>query len=160
MNSVYDVDPSVGGGTCSFFPEWAALYTRYRVLKFHYVVEFANESETTAIVAVVPTKTSFGNNYNFVSQFSEAPYGKSAVVATGSGMNKATLRGSVDLTKFSGYAGYRYDDVSSGLVTGNPVQLYYFQVGLETAGATVNAAVRVQFSFDVQFFQQKVNFVS
>lgn len=159
MNSAYDVDPLVGGGTCLGFNEWASMYTRYRVLRFNYEVEFVNQSSSTLIVSVCPTKTSYGSNYSHCIDFSEAPYGQSRMLSPKGGMDRAVLRGSIDLVKFSGYHGYLFDDVSSGLVTGNPSQLYYLQIGVNSNVTGAVFSVRMKFYLDTQFFQTKPVFV-
>jgi hypothetical protein len=159
MNSAYDVDPAIGGGTIANYALWSAMYTRYRVLAFAYDVEFTNQTDASLLVGCCPTKTSLGDDFANAIDFPEAPYGKGAILAPKGGMDRAKFKGAIDLTKFSGYEGYKYDDVSSGLVTGNPVQMYYFQIGVNSPNLTFTYGCRAKFVLTVQFYQPTPTFV-
>lgn len=157
MNSAYDVNPNIGGGSYSYFAEYAAMYIRYRVLRFHYWITLVNQTSGTMIVGVVPTKEDVGGNYPTMNNLAENPYGKSKLIGPNTGLNKAEFSGTIDLAQFTGHHGYLYDDATASLVTGNPSQQAFFNIGANAYTATTSTSIGGLFRFeiDVAFFDRK-----
>lgn len=156
MNSAYDPDPNILGGTMTYYAEYAAMYRRYRVIKFGYNIEMVNQTNNSMIAAVAPTKLDLGNNYSKVKDFAETVGGKCHLLAPNGGINRCIFKGSIDLPAFSGHAGYLVDDVTSALVNASPNQTYYFNVGVDTPGNMPASAVgaRVQLTYYTVFFDR------
>lgn len=156
MNSAYDPNPSIGGGSCTYFPNYAALFKRYRVLSFSYAVEFVNQMDSTVIASVAPTKDDLGANYSGSIDFGEINGGKAKAVPPEGSNNKVTFRGTVDLAKFSGHAGYLYDDVTSALCTASPNQGYYFNISANsnTTQTASSFGVMKRFVYHTAFFDR------
>jgi len=49
MNSVYDPDPAIGGGTLAGFTQLAAIYNIYQVIRFRFRYEVANLETTEPV---------------------------------------------------------------------------------------------------------------
>lgn len=154
MNSAYDPDPALGGGALSGFNQWAAMYLRYRVLAFEYKISFINNCAQPFVITYCPSKNDFGAGYANPLDFAELPYGGSRVASAKGGMDRASIQGSVDLVKYSGYTGYLYDDVTSSLVTSNPATLFYWNFGINCHQANIiDTVARIELKFITQFFE-------
>lgn len=156
MNSAYDPDPSIGGGSCTYFAQYAAMYRRYRVIKFTYDVEFVNQTESGVVASVCPTKEDLGNNYSLCINFGESVGGKSRMVSAAGGMNKVHFKGVIDLPSFTGHKGYLYDDVTAALVSATPSQTAYFNVAANSnlTQTASSFAVRTRLVYLTVFFDR------
>lgn len=157
MNNVFDVDPAVSSGTVSGFPELAQFYGKYRVLRFRYRVEFANGTDHAIKVMVAPTKTDLGNNYADIIEISELPLGKNRMLSAQGGLDRCQFSGHIDLARYSGNAGYSYDDLSAAAVTGGPADVFYFNVGAASYDAQSATSIDcdIKFIFLIQFFERQ-----
>lgn len=161
MNSAYDPDPATGGGATGFFTEYAALFKRYRVLKFDYDVEVVNNHDSVVVAIVCPTKDDEGANFSGMLNLTENPYAKSHMLASAGGMNRCRFQGTIDLAKFLGYPGYKFDDVTSALVNGNPSISCFFNVGIAAISTTGTPyGVRIKLTYHTEFYEREASNVS
>lgn len=159
MNSVYDPDPHTSsGGVISYFTEYAALYTRYRVLEFRYDVEFANNMAEPIICTVAPSKEDLGDNYIHLEELSEVNQGRSAMAGQAGSQNRCRFRGKINLATYSGFPGYLVDDTTSSRVNTNPAIQFYLNMGFSSnvLQAANSCGVRSFFYYKVIFYEPKV----
>lgn len=160
MNSVYDPDPHVlSGGVVTYFNEYAALYSRYRVIKFDYSVTCVNNTDEPVIFTVAPSKEDLGDNYVDMLELCEVTKGRTALLSANGAMNKFTIGGSVNLATYSGYPGYLTDDITSSRVDTNPSTLFYLNVGVNSniAQSASSFGVRTYLTYHVIFFEPKTD---
>lgn len=160
MNSVYDPDPHVfSGGVITYFNEYAALYSRYRVVKFDYSVTCVNSTDAPVIFTVAPSKEDLGDNYTDMLELSEITKGRTALLSANGAQNKQTIGGSVNLATYSGYPGYLTDDITSSRVDTNPSTLFYLNVGVNSSvnQSSSSFGVRTYLTYHVVFFEPKTD---
>jgi len=143
MNSAYDPDPVLGTGAVTGFTEWAAMYTRYRIVAFSYDIMVANLELFPQLIIVAPSIPDIGANYSRITQMSEVPYGKKSLVSAMGGQDKCLLRDRVDLAKMLGSKTLLWSDNYSSAVTTNPNSQLYFNIGFSSGGATTTKGLFV-----------------
>jgi len=155
MNSVYDPDPNILSGSVSMFNEWAAMYNHYRVLRFHYKITLSNMSTLPLMISTVPTKIDLGANFSGAVNFPEAPYGRASLISAQGGQDRIVLSGTIDLAKFSGHAGYLYDDITGSQVSSSPSSLYYFNIGVNSSQTNIGTVcANVTLTYETLFYDR------
>jgi len=158
MNSAYDPDPHVlSGGSMAYFSEYAALYTRYRVIRFSYSVTAINNTDTPVKFTVAPSKEDLGDNYTNMEELSEVYKGRSALLGQNGSMNRSTISDTIDMATYAGFPGYKTDDTTSARVDTNPSVLFYLNIGINSANAQTGTSfgVRSVFTYHVVFFEPR-----
>jgi len=161
MNSVFDIDPAIGGPQFNSFPQYAQIYRLYRVLKFRYHVTFVNADATEGMAVCAASPTTVGNNNASIGDYSETRFGKSASFGSVSGgASKVVIKGMINLPTFFGGVNYLTNDALGSLVTGNPATLLYFEYGQVTSTAmTLGCSVTVKVSMMVHFYSPFLNII-
>jgi len=160
LNSVYDPDPHVTtGGTITYFSQYAAMYTRYRVISVRYSVVASNLLAEPAIFTVAPSKEDLGDNYAQIQNLAEVNKGSSQMMGANGSMNKCSVRNNINLAVFAGFPGYLTDDTTAARVDTNPSVQYYLNIGV-TSNVLQSAAsfgIRTELYYTVVFFQPKTD---
>jgi len=158
LNSVFDPDPhTISGGTISYFNQYAALYTRYRVLSVRYKVVASNLMAEPVIFTVAPSKEDLGDNFAEIQQLAEINKGVTQLLGANGSMNRSTVTRNIDLAKFSGSPSYLTDDTTAARVDTNPSVQWYLNVGM-TSNILMSASsfgVRTELYYTVVFWQPK-----
>jgi len=136
MNSVYDPDPTLGGGTVDGYTFYSTIYGRYRVVGFKYKIAFDNNDAFEKRAICWPSMIDLGSNYSATDQASELPYSKMKVLSSkGGGSQTKVISGFVPLAQFYGEASYNTGETSLSNYNSNPSLILYFNVG--TSSGTV-----------------------
>jgi len=157
-NCAYDVDPAVFSTETYGFDEYAALYSYYRVVGYHYEITCINPMDYDVMFYVLNTNidpTTVGTRFDL---YSTNPYCKSRLVSFRS-PNKYTFRGSMSIDKITGTRSTAFADSYRALTTGNPTDLTWLTIG----GEAISPATDVIFSYDlkltlrVKFYSREVD---
>lgn len=141
MNSVWDPDPSLGGGTVDGYTFYASVYGRYRVIGLKFNVSCDNNDTFAKRLIVWPSQTDLGANYSGTDLASELPHARTILLgAKGSGNENRTLRGSYSLARLFGTEQYNASDSSGANYNGNPGIIMFLNVGTSAASNFVSGA--------------------
>lgn len=154
-NSVFDPYDTGAGHQPLGFDQWAAIYAQYRVLRCKIKVDFhQNQSTVPALVGITPSES----NGTLIGSAAEQPGSVYTMLAPeGSGNTCHTLYNSMDIVKYEGDYGSKYDDRNSALVTASPSEGKFFHVwSLNPTGASsVDTVATVTLDYMVEFFNKK-----
>ncbi len=160
MNSIYDPDPLVGSGSVPGYSYYATGYGSYRVLGFAYNVTLANFEGSPVDIVGCPSNTDLGANYSGTNELFANPHATVALLSAKNGMDRATLKGYIDLGRFSGNTSQYLGNDSFGSSFGNnPGTMSYINFGaVSSALFTTNNGIdyRVTLTYTVLFTQRKV----
>jgi len=159
MNSIYDPDPLVGSGSVPGYTFWSGAYTYYRVLTLGYSIQIMNLEGSPVDVVVVPSIADLGANYSGTNELFGMPYATQSAISTKGGMDRALLKGHIDLGKFTGNTTqYLGNDAYGSSFGTNPGAMNYLNVGgVSSALFTVNNGLdyRVTLTYTVLFTGRK-----
>jgi hypothetical protein len=160
MNSVYDVDTSLGSTTTPGFTEWSAFFNNYRVWRLHVRAEITISGVSSggiATVCLVPNsfQATLPSSAIDWSVQPQAIHRTITPIANG-GSNLAVLDKEYWLPRIFRITDSQFrDDMDFTATTGsNPSRQAYFAVtvqGLNSANAaTLNA--QLYFAMEIEFF--------
>jgi len=166
VNSAFDPDPLLGGGTLAGFPEIAAIYQVYRVEHFRVRFEIAaNEPSVPVNFSLIFRDSDPGLT---IATYADAQNASEVSPTTGPNIIGQTTGSSVFRSSWykiqpSSILGnpmaYYADNDYSAAVTTNPASLVYMAFILMSTGAGVNltngAEVTMFMEFTVRFFGHK-----
>ncbi len=135
--SAYDVDPSIGGTSMPGFNELAALYGKYRVLRWKMSATIVNlELDNGLNFIVFPSNFDLGNNYSQVqSQFGNS-FAKYTYVAPKGGMDRKTINtGWLSARSIVGSDSVYVDDDYASNVNTSPTNNSYMNVAIWTGNS-------------------------
>jgi len=136
MNSVYDPDPTLGGGTVDGYTFFSTIYGRYRVVGFQYKIAFDNNDAFEKRAICWPSMIDLGSNYSATDQATELPYSKFKVLSSkGGGSQTKVITGFVPLAQFYGESSYNTGESALSNYNANPALVLFFNVG--TSSGTV-----------------------
>jgi hypothetical protein len=141
-NNAYDVDSALGSTSMAGFAEWAAIYSKFRVLEMDYDFTFMNDEAFPVQVlsgfsCTSVASTALGMNYG------ENPYFKTAFCSPSGGQNRARLRGHVRIADIAGTKQALFDDLYTGSTTSSTLSTngtIYLYAGVGSAGTMFTAA--------------------
>ncbi len=135
MNDLEDVTPS-GNNDIPGITAWSTFFSKYRVLRTSYSIDLGNMEESPVNIVAWPSTTDLGVNSSTTTQAFSAPLCTSALISGKGGMDRARLKGSIDLGLFSGNIdNYLSDDNYSGtLPSGNVTTGLWLNVGGVVSG--------------------------
>jgi hypothetical protein len=159
-SSAFDVDPTLGGTVMSGFTELSALYNSYRVLASKITVQATNTSSVQPIeLMVVPFNQDVGATpaAGLILSFKEQPYSKFRLIPL-SGGPVATIKSTMSTEKIYGSKMALFDDNFSALVSANPVNNWYWSIGVYVLGALAGQSIylNVTIDVDVEFFDRAI----
>jgi hypothetical protein len=130
-NGLYDPDPSILSPDVSGFAEWAALYKSYRVHSARYRVSIVNKESNAITFGAFWSPLDLGINpaRSVITSQLEQPYTRSKMVGiSDSGVDLATVSGSMWGQKSYGSAEYNVDPSTRSLTTTVPTELFYLYI--------------------------------
>lgn len=135
LNSLFDPNSTGGGHQPKGFDQLAALYTRYRVYRVHFRVQFTSTIAMPTICGVALTNSA--TSFSDIGACFESPYGQTVTVNQ---YQIKELRGTVSLPQLNGktHVAYAADDTTQALVTADPSEVLNIHVVVETIDATTN----------------------
>jgi len=159
--SAFDIDPLLGSTATPGFSELSAFYSNYRVTMSKLRLEATNSYATEgALIVLVPLNLDPGAAPSdaTVNSWIEQPY--SAVRQMGTaGSPTVVIEKSMSTEKIYGSKMVYFDDAFSSLVTTNPINNWYWGVGVvapavPAAPQTIN--ILIEINIGVEFFSRKV----
>jgi hypothetical protein len=160
MNSVFDPDPALGSGSVPGYTYYSGGYGSYRVLTLGYSIDLSNLEASPLDIVAVPSNTDLGLNYAAVNELFGNPYASQALISAKGGMDRARLKGSIDIGEFWGNPGqYLNDDSFGGTVGANPGTLLFLNVGANSATnftASNGVDFRVSLTYTVLWYKRLI----
>lgn len=151
MNSIFDPDVTGTGHQPYGHDTLAALYKKYKVLRFRYHVEFTPSNDQLH-VGVLPSNGPTAFNPTTLALFSlaaESPYAKSKTLSFDGGV-PVSFEGDIPLNMLIGQTIGQYisDDLGSAEFGGSPTETMYFTLfTYNPSGGTVTTSVLCTFWF-------------
>lgn len=160
INSAYDPDPALVSGAIPGFAFWAAGYTAYRVLSSSYSIDICNFEASAVDIVAAPSLVDLGLNYSGTNELFGNPYASQALLSPSGGMDRARLKGTLDLGVIWGNCNELVSSASFGSgVTANPSQPIYLNIGgVCSATFTLNKGLdyRCLIKYTVLFYQRRI----
>jgi hypothetical protein len=160
MNSIFDPDPTLGSGSVPGYTFWSGAYSSYRVLAFSYSVQLMNLESSPIDVVAAPSLSDLGANYSFTSELFGNPHATVSALSAKGGMDRALLKGHIDLGKYYGNSTQYLGNDSFGSGFGsNPAGIMHINIGAVSAGLfTTNNGVdyRATLTYTVLLTQRKI----
>jgi hypothetical protein len=159
-SSAFDVDPLLGGTIMPGFTELTAIYGAYRVTSSRITVEFVNESTTASCTAcVLPLNADPGASPSSatVQSWPGNPYSKYKILPLAGGPS-LDLTNEMSTEKIFGSKMVYFDDSFTAAVTTNPVNNWFWAIGLSTnpaAVANINVSNLLKIEIGLEFFDRK-----
>ncbi len=146
LASIFDPAFSIGGHQPLGHDQWAQLYQRYRVIGADYEVHFVNCSDTNnpQIVGAFVSETS-AVGFNNILEYA----GGKLTLLQSNEKGRVTFRDTVDIAKFEGDLGSKYDKDYTAAFGTNPVRDIFLHVGgLNNTGGTqciIEATIKITY---------------
>ncbi len=153
LNSCFDPDYSGAGAQPLGFDQWAAFYTRYRVLAAHYKCEWASPTSLAECsVGLIPNLVNTIDNTD--SYVYAEPYAQSTLFSTNGGW-KPVLEGEISMSKLFGLTPSEMSEENyTALTSASPVNMAYLHVRSSTlsGGLSGTAYFKLEIIYDVEFY--------
>lgn len=149
-SSSYDIDPVLGSTAMPGFNELAGLYGKYRVIKCGIKVHFSNLDKFPINVYIWPSNFDLGANYVFLASAIASPFAKHSVISAKAGNDSKILSHSLKTSDIFGTDEVLYDDDYSAQITTNPNNNWYWNVGIWSPVAALEAGVMTCIEIDQQ----------
>ncbi len=153
LNSCFDPDFSGAGAQPLGFDQWAAFYTRYRVLSAKWKVQFAAATSLTeSCVACIPNLVNTIDNVD--SNVLAEPYAKSTLFSTNGGW-KPVIDGEISIAKLFGLTPSEMSEENyTALTSASPVNMCYLHVRASTlsSGLSGTCYFKLEMEYDVEFY--------
>lgn len=149
-NSIYDPDTSlINGHQPLGFDQWDIFYNKYRVFRADVVLKCTNSSSNSADTEQIGV-CAFANN-TFLSSddaFFEQPHCKKALISGRGGMDRATIKYTVDVPRILGMAPvvYRSMPTTASLMSANPTEVVNLGIFTRPIDGASTALVSVEMS--------------
>jgi hypothetical protein len=159
--AAYDVDPGLGSAAMPGFADFANFYQTYRVTVSRIRAEMVSKSSTNAVEAtLIALNTDPGSSPSFttVASWAGNPYSQQKILSLAGGP-PTSYDMQMPTERIFGSKEVYFDDNFNSLVTGTPVNNWYWALGLiaDTAPAsplTVSSLIRIEVG--VEFFDRSV----
>lgn len=155
-NSVFDPEQPIGGHQPMGFDQYATFYNNYRVHASTIKISVSqNQSTVPCIVGITPSRSA--TSYLTTAQLELPGTVTSMIAQDTAGPNVKSLTLTMDIEKFDGNFGTKFDDEHEAAVTANPVSEKFFIIWVKSAVAalTVDSSFLVEIFYDVEFFNRK-----
>lgn len=162
-NAAYDVDPILGSTETIGFDEYAALYSYYRVVKYHYRISVTNCNPTSAAMFyVLNTNTDpsiAGTRYDL---YSTNPHCQTKLLPPHPQGKQEIFQKTFSVSRVLGSGVVETDDSYRSLTTGIPSDLVWLTMAAETlptsgADNTINIAYVVDVVMSIRFYSREVD---
>ncbi|AXH77525.1 MAG: putative capsid protein [Cressdnaviricota sp.] len=158
-NGAYDPRYAVGGGSCRYFTEMAALYSNYIVTGCKYKVSNLNTSASTCwlFTDVGSGALSFGS----LDDLFEQPDSRKVQCTYGNNNGSyKSLSGFINPAKVIGNTNQQYyinTEATGATTTSNPtVQAILYIAVASIDASNVSGFCRIELCYDIEFFNRKV----
>lgn len=155
MNSLFDPDFSGAGAQPLGFDQWAAFYTRYRVLRAKAKVMFAAPTSLTECsVGLIPNLVNT-IDVSGPSVYAE-PNARYSIFSTNGGW-KPELEVDMRMEKLFGVNAQQFGEEGySALTSANPLNVAWLHVRCETVSGGLSGSVSyiLTIDYDVEFYQR------
>lgn len=125
LNSIYDPDTAITTGHQPLgYDQWSTFYTKYRVFKADVVLKIVNTSSNNADAEQIGFLATSDNSIQYGDAFFEQPHCKRVMVSGRGGMDRATLKYTVNMPRICGQAPvvYRSNEDTGAAFGYNPVE--------------------------------------
>lgn len=128
LASIFDPDFTGAGHQPLGHDQWANFYQRYRVLKAEWEVQFINEAAANQAqcCGFVVTETSTGLPFFVLSEY---PGSELALISSSEQTVSRKMKGSVNVSKYEGDLGAKYDKDYTAQFGANPVRDLFLNIG-------------------------------
>jgi len=144
-NSAYDIDPTVGSAAIPGYAEYSALYSYYRVMSTRATVRMVNYEGFDVFANLRLTNTDPGTSSSNAVIDASLPHAKKALLkpcgfTTGVAMpNEKTLSIGISASRLLGDRAARTDAEYRAITAGNPTDLLWVGLMLETGTGSLFA---------------------
>lgn len=160
-SAAYDIDPVLASTAVPGFNELAGLYGRYRVLQSTIRVNFTNLEKFPIQTFIWPTNFDLGANYSLVAAAIASPYAKSRTISPSGGIDHAILRQSLETAQVFGTDEVLFDDQFAAGIATTPANNWFWNIGLWSPTAALNAGVMTLIEIDIQVqFTERIQIVN
>jgi hypothetical protein len=149
-SSAFDIDPVLGSTAIPGFNELSSFYGKYRVLSSKITVHFSNLEKNPVNVYIWPTNFDLGANYVFLAASMAAPFSKKGVISARTGNDHKVLSKYMRTADIFGTDEVLYDDDYSAVITTNPNNNWYWNVGIWSPVAALESGVMTNIEIDIQ----------
>jgi hypothetical protein len=160
MNSVWDPDPALGSGAVPGHTFWTGAYNSYRVLAISYSAQLMNLEGSPVDIVAVPSNTDLGLNYPSTNELFGNPYATVSALSAKGGMDRAALKGYIDLGHYYGNSTqYLGNDAFGSGVSTNPGTVLYLNFGgVSATNFTTSNGLdyRINLTYTVLYTQRKI----
>jgi hypothetical protein len=159
-SSAYDIDPALGSTAMPGYTELAAFYQTYRVTMSRMKIIVVNPSPvTTATVAMGPVNFDPGAtpSAGYITAMAGQPYAQYKLAGL-LGSPPITLESTMSTEKIFGSRQIYFDDNFNSLVTGIPINNWFWVIGLALPGAPASAIIfqiLIEIDVGIEFFDRK-----
>jgi hypothetical protein len=151
---VYDVDPVLGSTAVPGFTELMTLYRAYRTLKSSIFVSYANQDVFPTIAYLLPMNYDPGQNSAIPGTLIAQRVTKTYPLGPITGNSAHRITHSFTTAAISGTTSQNILDTYVGTATTNPTNLWYWVVGVYSAGAmSAGVLINVSIRMTVDFFE-------
>jgi hypothetical protein len=152
MNGAFD--PAYTGSIPTIpFAEYASFSNTYRVINFRIRLTFLALETFPQFCCMGPSVASLGTNNSLLLRFSSNEYWKRKAISAKGGMDKVTMKSSINLPTFFGATQYMNDPAFAASVTSNPSTLLYFNFGTVSTNNIVSGTEYfASVEMDVMFY--------
>jgi len=158
-NSLFDVNPLLLSSTVPGFTELSTLYEEYRVHAVKITVRFCNQESFPSVVLVWPTDadqaTLLSQQYlqemcgNYLARFKH--------VSSKGGADRGAISLYVSHAKLIGTRNFNTDTTYSALVTNNPANLMWMNIGCYSMDNSVYTSVSIPFEMKMTLYSEFFN---
>lgn len=158
-NSVFDPNPLLLSTNVPGFKELSLMYFQYRVSGAKLQVTCANMENFPVIVLIWPTTVDQAGVVSnvYLQGMIGNPYVRFKILSAKGGMDKCILKSYISWKKLLGQKTISTDQDYGANVTGNPLNLMWWNFGAYTLDAGNFTTAAVQFEARVQFYTQFYN---
>jgi len=149
-SSAYDIDPILGSTSIPGFNEFANFYGRYRVLMSKIKVHFSNLEKVPVNVYIWPTNYDLGANYVFLAASISSPFAKHGIVSSRTGNDYKVLSNRMRTDEIFGTDEVLTDDNFGAVINNSPANNWYWNVGIWSPVAALEAGVMTSIEIDIQ----------
>lgn len=157
-SSIYDVDPAIGGAKAYGLTEYSEFYSKYRVFSSAITVYATNLELEGTTVFITPSTTNPGNNMTDIGPYISNPLTKFRIISGYQGNASSTVSHYMTTQRMAGVQ-TTAEDGYSALVSTNPVENWYWVIGLAKAGIinfTNGVSMIIKVECTVHFYDRKV----
>jgi len=158
LNSIFDPDRTGVGHQPLGHDQWAAFYSRYRVMSVEIIAEFVNTGAIPYWVSMFPSTATTSPT---IDNFAEQPYVETGTISAGGSVasSPVVLSARWDLPKIAGRSRseYRSSDLYSAAFGSSPAELLIAHfTAVQPAGLTSGGsfAMKLQLRYTVELYDR------